>query len=112
MKVTWRYVSPTVAEEPLTGYKVRYWEADKDVSQANETTIYIGNTLEATITDLSPGKWYFLRVFAWSQGGEGKMSSPAWRFQMGEPDKLNSSPVITSSLLAAILVPLMLWRLV
>lgn len=112
VKVTWRYVSPTVQEEPLTGYKVRVWEADKDISEANDTTIYIGHVLEATITDLSPGKWYFLRVLAWSQGGEGKMSSPAWRFQMGEPDKLNSSPVVSASILAAIIAPLILWRLI
>merc|ERR1712203_203043 len=26
VKVTWRYVSPTVQEEPLTGYKVRVWQ--------------------------------------------------------------------------------------
>merc|ERR1711878_104910 len=91
-KVTWRYVAPTVQEEPLTGYKIRYWESDKDVSQANSTDVYIGSydfKLEATISDLSPGKTYFLRVLAFSQGGEGKMSSPAWQFQMGDPDALN-----------------------
>ena len=70
-----RYVAPTVQEEPLTGYKIRYWESDKDVSQANDTTVYIGSydfKLEATISDLSPGKTYYLRVLAFSQGGEGK----------------------------------------
>merc|ERR1711862_395084 len=72
IKVTWRYVAPTVQEEPLTGYKIRVWESDKDISQANDTTVYIGTysfKLEATITDLSPGKTYFLRVLAFSQGG-------------------------------------------
>ena len=70
-----RYVAPTVQEEPLTGYKIRYWESDKDVRQANDTTVYIGSydfKLEATISDLSPGKTYYLRVLAFSQGGEGK----------------------------------------
>jgi hypothetical protein len=43
--------------------------------------VYIGNTLEATMNDLTPGKTYYLRVLAFSQGGEGKMSSPAWQFQ-------------------------------
>ena len=68
-------MAPTVQEEPLTGYKIRYWESDKDVSQANDTTVYIGSydfKLEATISDLSPGKTYYLRVLAFSQGGEGK----------------------------------------
>lgn len=89
--MTWRYVAPSVLEEPLTGYKVRVWESDKDVSVANDTVVYIGNRLEAVIDDLTPGKTYFLRVLAFSQGGEGKMSSPAWQFQMGDPDALNSA---------------------
>ena len=104
--MTWRYVAPTVQEEPLAGYKIRVWETDKDISQANDTTVYIGTynfKLEATITDLSPGKTYFLRVLAFSQGGEGKMSSPAWKFQMGDPDKLNSAPVLEISLLTSLL---------
>ena len=70
---------------------VRYWESDKDISMANHTIVYLGNRLEATINDLTPGKTYYLRVLAFSQGGEGKMSSPAWQFQMGDPDKLNGA---------------------
>ena len=107
--MTWRYVAPTVREEPLKGYKIRVWESDKDISQANDTIVYIGTynfKLEATITDLSPGKTYFLRVLAYSQGGEGKMSSPAWKFQMGDPDRLNMSPVLSQvSLVSAIIIP-------
>ena len=61
---------------------MRYWESDRDISEANDTVIYIGNKLEATIDDLTPGKTYYLRVLAFSQGGEGKMSSPAWQFQV------------------------------
>ena len=115
IKVTWRYVAPTVQEEPLTGYKIRVWESDKDISQANDTTVYIWTysfKLEATITDLSPGKTYFLRVLAFSQGGEGKMSSPAWKFQMGDPDRLNRSPVLEKvSLFSAIIIPIILSKL-
>ena len=91
IRVTWRYVAPSVLEEPLTGYMVRYWESDKDISVANNTIVYLGNRLEATINDLTPGKTYYLRVLAFSQGGEGKMSSPAWQFQMGDPDALNGA---------------------
>merc|ERR1712228_806167 len=83
-------MGPTVEEEPLTGYKVRYWESDKDISVANDTIVYIGNRLETTIEDLTPRKTYYLRVLAFSQGGEGKMSSPAWQFQMGDPDELKA----------------------
>ena len=116
IRVTWRYVSPSVAEEPLTGYRVRVWESDKDISLANDTVIYIGNKLEATISDLTPGKSYFLRVLAFSQGGEGKMSSPAWQFQMGDPERLNAAPPLAVgrlfSLVISVLMPLLLWRIV
>ena len=101
VRVTWRYVAPTVKEEPLTGYKVRVWESDRDISEANDTVIYIGNKLEATINDLTPGKTYYLRVLAFSQGGEGKMSSPAWQFQMGDPDALNAATTAAVNSLAA-----------
>ncbi len=72
---------------------MRVWESDRDISEANDTTVYIGKALEATISDLTPGKTYFLRVLAFSQGGEGKMSSPAWQFQMGDPETLNAASV-------------------
>eukprot|EP00095_Tigriopus_kingsejongensis_P002293 maker-scaffold400_size182785-snap-gene-0.21 protein:Tk02293 transcript:maker-scaffold400_size182785-snap-gene-0.21-mRNA-1 annotation:"PREDICTED: contactin-like" len=105
IRVTWRYVAPSVEEEPLTGYKVRVWESDRDVSEANDTVVYIGNKLEAAITDLTPGKTYYLRVLAFSQGGEGKMSSPSWQFQMGDPDALNLAPVVSTSMLISLLLP-------
>ena len=109
IRVTWRYVAPSVKEEPLTGYKVRVWESDKDISVANDTIVYIGNRLEATIDDLTPGKTYFLRVLAFSQGGEGKMSSPAWQFQMGDPDALNIGlSVVQRTCLWTLMVPLLL----
>ncbi|CAG7734727.1 unnamed protein product [Allacma fusca] len=79
--VTWRYVSPSVDEEGLSGYKVRIWEADQDLSTANDTIIPISNRkLEVTIGGLQPEKPYFLRVLAYSSGGDGKMSSPAKEF--------------------------------
>ena len=111
VRVTWRYVSTTTEEEPVQGYKVAliqlilsipflslsaicflkhellcqilYWEVDQDFSEAKVVTKLLGGDLEAYIYDLSPGKRYLLRVLAFSQGGYGKMSSPAWEFQMG-----------------------------
>ena len=111
IRVTWRYVAPSVLEEPLTGYKVRVWESDKDISQANDTVVYIGNRLEAIIDDLAPGKTYFLRVLAFSQGGEGKMSSPAWQFQMGDPEALNMA-VLNVAPLWTVFAPLLLMLLI
>lgn len=54
------------------------------MSTANDTIVTIGNTLEARITKLTPGKVYKLRVLAYSNGGDGRMSSPAHTFQMGK----------------------------
>ena len=108
IRVTWRYVAPSVLEEPLTGYKVRYWESDKDISVANDTIVYIGNRLETTIEDLTPGKTYYLRVLAFSQGGEGKMSSPAWQFQMGDPEALNKAVTLNVVQFWTICAPLVL----
>ena len=72
--------------------------------------MFIGSKLEATINDLTPGKTYFLRVLAYSQGGEGKMSSPAWQFQMGDPEALNSGAADTrlGVVLTLLLAPLAL----
>ncbi|CAH0385516.1 unnamed protein product [Bemisia tabaci] len=84
IKVTWRYVAPSIDEEPVMGYKVRVWEVDQDMSTANDTWIPIGNKLEAYISNLSPVKAYYLRVLAYSSGGDGRMSSPAITFQMGD----------------------------
>ncbi|GBP54321.1 Contactin [Eumeta japonica] len=84
VRVVWRYVQPEVDEEPLLGYKVRVWELGQDMSTANDTLVALGYKLEAYVTNLTPGKTYNLRVLAYSNGGDGRMSSPPIRFQMGE----------------------------
>lgn len=88
IRVTWRGVTPGPMEEPLIGYKVKLWEADQDFTKANDTYVFIGSPLETYIYDLIPGKTYKLRVLAYSRGGDGKMSSPPWEFQLGDPDIL------------------------
>ncbi|XP_026492779.2 contactin [Vanessa tameamea] len=84
VRVVWRYVQPTDEEEPLIGYKVRVWEIDQDMSTANDTLIPVEHKLEAYVTNLTPGKSYNLRVLAYSNGGDGRMSSPPITFQMGD----------------------------
>ncbi|XP_055372029.1 contactin isoform X2 [Condylostylus longicornis] len=84
VRVIWRYVSPSQEEEPIQGYKVRVWESDQDMTTANDTIVLIGNKLEAYIENLIPGKSYNMRVLAFSNGGDGRMSSPTTRFQMGK----------------------------
>lgn len=53
------------------------------MSTANDTIIPYGDKLEATISNLSPGKTYNMRVLAFSKGGDGRMSSPTKMFRMG-----------------------------
>lgn len=84
VRVVWRYVQPTDEEEPLIGYKVRVWETDQDMSTANDTIIPVEHKLEAYVNNLIPGKTYNLRVLAYSNGGDGRMSSPPITFQMGD----------------------------
>ncbi|XP_033366000.1 contactin isoform X1 [Bombus vosnesenskii] len=91
VRVVWRYVQPSLEEEPLIGYKIRVWELDQDMSTANDTIIPGGSKLEAYITNLSPGKAYHLRVLAFSNGGDGRMSSPTHTFQMGDAAAFRSS---------------------
>lgn len=40
------------------------------------------------------------------------MSSPAWQFQMGDPDALNSAPAAASCLLLSVFLPLVIAKLV
>jgi hypothetical protein len=60
------------------------WEMDQDMSTANDTIVLVGSKLEAYVENLSPGKVYHMRVLAYSNGGDGRMSSPTVTFQMGE----------------------------
>jgi hypothetical protein len=64
--------------------QLRVWELDHDMSSANDSIISVGSKLEGYITELSPGKAFNLRVLAYSNGGDGRMSSPTLTFQMGE----------------------------
>ncbi|XP_071453390.1 contactin [Hetaerina americana] len=102
VRVVWRYVAPSQKEEPLIGYKVRVWEVDQDMSTANDTIIKVGNKLEAYINGLSPGKVYHMRVLAFSNGGDGRMSSPTVTFQMGDLASLKggSSSIYSFSMLS------------
>lgn len=93
VRVVWRYIQPSLDEEPVQGYKIRVWEVDQDMSKANDTIIPVGGKLEAYVDNLSPGKTYHMRVLAFSNGGDGRMSSPPLTFQMGSPASYRSGAV-------------------
>ncbi|KFM77955.1 Contactin, partial [Stegodyphus mimosarum] len=85
VSVSWRGVLPSTEEEPIKGYKVRYWESDQDMTSAKEVYRYLdGNDLQVVVSGLTMGKVYKLRVLAFSNGGDGKMSSPVREFKLGE----------------------------
>lgn len=96
--VKWRGISSlTAAEEPIIGYKVRYWEQDQPITRATEVYKYLdGGDLQAIISDLIPGKVYKLRVLAFSNGGDGKMSSQI-EFKVGDGVKSNVQPLSSAS---------------
>ncbi|XP_037953101.1 contactin-like [Teleopsis dalmanni] len=91
IRVVWRYISPAPDEEPIAGYKVRIWETDQNMITANDTIIPVGEKLEIYISNLTPGKSYNMRVLAFSNGGDGRMSSPTLRFQMGKTTRNHSN---------------------
>uniref|UniRef100_W4VRM9 Putative contactin 3 plasmacytoma associated n=1 Tax=Corethrella appendiculata TaxID=1370023 RepID=W4VRM9_9DIPT len=106
VRVVWRYISPSQEEEPIQGYKIRVWEIDQDMSTANDTIIWVGNKLEGYVDNLTPGKSYKMRVLAFSNGGDGRMSSPTLQFQMGITQSPNTATgkfsIINSLLVASI----------
>ncbi|XP_014098963.2 contactin [Bactrocera oleae] len=107
VRVVWRYVSPAQDEEPIEGYKVRVWESDQNMITANNTIIPVGEKLEAYITNLTPGKSYNMRVLAFSNGGDGRMSSPTLRFQMGKTTRNHASRHYRSGLNTVLVVSLL-----
>ncbi|XP_014219381.1 contactin [Copidosoma floridanum] len=90
VKVSWRYVQNIEGEEPVIGFKIRCWETDQDMSTAKDTYVPTGK-IEAIIEGLGVGKEYYLRVLAYSNGGDGRMSSPAYRFRMGDASDYGNS---------------------
>lgn len=58
-------------------YQVRIWDADQDMSTANDTLVdFVDRSLEQEVSGLLPAKKYIVRVLAYSLGGDGKMSPP------------------------------------
>lgn len=107
VRVVWRYISPAFDEEPVSGYKVRVWESDRDMSTANDTFITLGSKLECYVRNLTPGKTYKLRVLAFSNGGDGRMSSPTHVFKMGNthaPNHSNNIKYKNSIILSVLLI--------
>lgn len=93
---------------------MRVWETDQDMSTANDTLVLVEHKLEAYVTNLAPGKTYHMRVLAYSNGGDGRMSSPAITFQMGDyhsdaygytaRDSANAGTIAVGTLILSVVV--------
>ncbi|KAG8156234.1 hypothetical protein JTE90_022565, partial [Oedothorax gibbosus] len=90
---------------------VRYWESDQDMTSAKEVERYLdGNDLEVVVSGLTLGKEYKLRVLAFSNGGDGKMSSPVREFTIGKASALYRTS--SASSFHNFLVPMHLWTII
>ncbi|XP_055860983.1 contactin-like isoform X2 [Biomphalaria glabrata] len=78
--VLWKGVSNARSEEPIIGYKLRWWPSTEDIRKANITVIAQKKTT-AVIHGIRKGIVYSLRVMAYSNGGDG-VSSPTTYFTL------------------------------
>ncbi|KAL7059357.1 hypothetical protein AAHC03_013100 [Spirometra sp. Aus1] len=79
--LNWIGVLTTGNEESVLGYKIRYWLAGANFKETHKD-IDVGMRTYGFIQNLEVNKRYNVRVFAYSRGGVGKMSSPLVQFQM------------------------------
>ncbi|XP_046353215.1 contactin-like [Haliotis rufescens] len=105
VSVSFRGVSTQVYEEPLQGYKVQYWRYAEDIRKAK--MVDTEKNSQAILGNIEKGIIYQMRVFAYSRGGQGKMSSPATLFTLGGEVRIDSS---TTNIMAgsASVIPAML----
>ncbi|XP_067683459.1 contactin-like isoform X1 [Haliotis asinina] len=90
--VSFRGVSTQVYEEPLQGYKVQYWRNAEDIRKAKVVDCEKNN--HAILGNIDKDIIYQMRVFAYSRGGQGKMSSPATYFTLGGEVRIDRSTTI------------------
>lgn len=78
--VYWRGVSTGTNEEPLQGYKLRYWTNGDDIRTANDVTV--GKDTKAVIYGIQKDILYNLRVLGYSRGGDGNKGNTIY-FTLG-----------------------------
>jgi hypothetical protein len=111
--VTWKPVKTSANEEPLMGYKVLYWpqgnfQADAMVKQVGKSAT------EVTISGLENGQTYFVKVLAFSSGGDGVTSEPVKEVKivkMEKPAPRGGASAVTASVLVLTLPLLVAFHL-
>ncbi|BFZ22584.1 hypothetical protein BsWGS_25623 [Bradybaena similaris] len=108
--VTWRGVSTGLLEEPVIGYKIRWWPATENIRKANDTVVPRAMS-HGVVKGLENGVVYALRVLAYSAGGDGKKSPTTYFTLEGQvvynpetTEIMNSSPLVTQQVFWAKLI--------
>ncbi|XP_033733379.1 contactin-like [Pecten maximus] len=78
--VKWRGVSTGVYEEPLQGFKVRYWLSNDDIRTAKD--VIVDKVDQAVVYGVEKNNLYKLRVLGFSQGGDGNLGETVY-FTLG-----------------------------
>jgi hypothetical protein len=81
VEARWRGIQNEFYEEPLLGYKVRYWLQGENIYAAQD--LDAEKKTRIRIKNLIPKQVYNLRVLGYSRGGDGLMSSPTVQFVLG-----------------------------
>lgn len=100
-KVTFRGISTYTNEEPIQGYRIKYWRATDNIREAKIDDI--GRNSYGYVHNLERGVVYKLRVYGFSRGGDGKMSSPVTRFTITKDGMVRKDmydPNLTSAMYA------------
>ncbi|KAF8566482.1 hypothetical protein P879_05880 [Paragonimus westermani] len=81
VRVSWVGIQARPNEESVEGYCIRYWIAGSQFKQTFKD-IDVGLQTYGFVRGLEPDMRYYLRVYGYSRGGVGKMSSPVNLFQI------------------------------
>lgn len=80
VSLKWRGVSTGIDEEPLLGYVVKVWRVGETLYEAAEYDAF--RKTHIILEDLPSNRDYYIRVYGYSRGGQGAMSSPATQIHL------------------------------
>nr|BAE94190.1 contactin/TAG-1 cell adhesion molecule [Dugesia japonica] len=92
IQVTWNGVRVMPEEESVDGYRIRYWLSGGPVRTALD--VDVGLKVTGYINDLQYDVRYNMRIFAYSRGGNGKLSNPMDQFMLIPKSRCQSNKVI------------------
>lgn len=86
IRVSWVGIQARPNEESVEGYCIRYWPTGSQFKQTFKD-IDVGLKTFGFVSDLKTDVRYNLRVYGYSRGGVGTMSSPVNQFQIITKEK-------------------------